>query len=98
MGRSPAAEHELLNRLGLSDGASEDEVESAHNEVVAFLESAPADLRDWARAQLAAADEAYALLSDRAGSLQSRPAPKPVQQPAQPPRRASKVRVARAAR
>jgi tetratricopeptide (TPR) repeat protein len=91
MDRSPS-ERELLTRLGLSNGASEDEVETAHNEVVAFLGSAPADLRDWARAQLALADEAYALLSDRAGSLQSRPATKPVQQPAQPPRRARAAR------
>ena len=94
MGRYPTAEHDLLSRLGLSDGASEDEVESAHNEVVDFLESAPADLRDWARVQLAVADEAYALLSDRAGSLQSRPAPKPVQQPSQASRRPRPTRVA----
>jgi tetratricopeptide (TPR) repeat protein len=89
MDGSPVSEHELLSRLGLSDGASEDQVETAHSEVVAFLAGAPADLRDWARSQLAAADEAYALLSDRAGSLQSRPRPaaKPVKQSVQPPRR-----------
>ena len=74
MTRSAYSEHELLARLGLSDGASEDEVETAHNDVVAFLEEAPADLRDWARGQLAAADEAYALLSDRAAGLQAQPA------------------------
>ena len=68
MSHSPMAEHDLLSRLGLSDGASEDEVESAHNDVVAFLQGAPGELRTWARGQLAAADEAYALLSDHAGA------------------------------
>lgn len=60
-----ALERDLLTRLGLPDGASEDDVENAHTDVVAFLERAPNDLRAWSRLQIAAADEAYALLSDR---------------------------------
>jgi tetratricopeptide (TPR) repeat protein len=57
-------EPELLARLGLAADASSQEVEAAHDEFVAYLEKAPYDLRAWARRQIAAADEAYALLSD----------------------------------
>lgn len=88
MSRSPSSEHDLLGRLGLGDGASEDQVETAHNDVVAFLESAPPDLRDWARGQLATADEAYALLSDRAGTFL---------EPTQPAQSTRRTRAARAA-
>jgi cytochrome c-type biogenesis protein CcmH/NrfG len=82
MGHSPTAEHDLLSRLGLSDGASEDDVETAHNDVVAFLETAPSELRDWALSQVAAADEAYALLCDRGAAISERPAPARVAPPA----------------
>ena len=86
MGRSPMAERDLLARLGLKESASEDEVETAHNDVVAYLQGAPGELRAWARSQLAAADEAYALLSDHAAAA-ARPAAVPAvrvsaQQPA----------------
>jgi tetratricopeptide (TPR) repeat protein len=57
-------EPELLARLGLSGAAAPNDVERAHDDVVAFLEGAPRDLRAWAESQIAAADEAYALLSD----------------------------------
>jgi cytochrome c-type biogenesis protein CcmH/NrfG len=55
-------ERELLTRLGLGTGASNDQLEAAHDEVVRYLEAAPAALRAWAAAQVDAADEAYALL------------------------------------
>jgi tetratricopeptide (TPR) repeat protein len=48
-----------LDRLGLADGATDDEIEQAHDELVAYLQLAPAPLRDWAAAELAAAEEAY---------------------------------------
>lgn len=57
-------ENELLARLGLSARASSQDVETAHDELVRFLESAPHELRSWAQREVAAADEAYALLSD----------------------------------
>lgn len=62
-------ERDLLARLGLSGTPSGDEVEAAHADLIEFLDSAPHDLRGWARAQVAAADEAYALLSDRGAAL-----------------------------
>jgi tetratricopeptide (TPR) repeat protein len=101
------AEHDLLQRLGLPDGASEDEVETAHSDLVAFLEAAPAEVRDWAQGQLAAADEAYALLSDRAATLQTHDAgpvvraqahaPARTRQPAPPVRRTRSARAAQPA-
>ena len=59
-----ATESELLASLGLSEAAGPSEIDAAHADVVAFLEDAPHDLHGWARRQIAAADEAYALLSD----------------------------------
>ncbi len=59
-----AMEQELLARLGLTRDANTQDVESAYDDIVKFLESAPGDLRAWAQRELAAADEAYALLSD----------------------------------
>jgi tetratricopeptide (TPR) repeat protein len=98
MSNPTMSERDLLSRLGLGEGASEDQVETAHSDVVAFLESAPADLRDWARVQLAAADEAYALLSDHAGTLQpARPAPTRPVQPSQAAQSTRRTRPARAA-
>ena len=60
---------ELLNRLGLSGRASDEEIEAAHNNLVEFLESAPEKLRSWATARVAVADEALALLLDPAQVL-----------------------------
>jgi cytochrome c-type biogenesis protein CcmH/NrfG len=59
-----AAERELLARLGLTEAANTQMIEAAHDELVAYLEKAPGDLRSWARREIAAADEAYALLLD----------------------------------
>lgn len=57
-------EHELLARLGLSGGASDQEVEAARDSIAGFLATAPRDLRAWAQRETAIVDEAYALLSD----------------------------------
>jgi cytochrome c-type biogenesis protein CcmH/NrfG len=59
-----ALERELLARLGLGPDAGAEEIEAAHASVVAYLAAAPNGARRWAREQAAAADEAYALLSD----------------------------------
>ncbi len=59
-----SVERELLARLGLKPTAADDDVETAHADLVKFLASAPAGLEQWARSETAAADEAYALLSD----------------------------------
>jgi cytochrome c-type biogenesis protein CcmH/NrfG len=63
--RPPAAlrEQDLLARLGLRPGASDGEVEAAHDEILDFLDRAPESLGDWARLQVAHADEAYAHLN-----------------------------------
>jgi tetratricopeptide (TPR) repeat protein len=62
--RAGSVERVLLARLGLGGGASAADIETAHDDLLEFLDSAPRDLRAWADAQMAAADEAYALLSD----------------------------------
>jgi cytochrome c-type biogenesis protein CcmH/NrfG len=59
-----SSEAELLASLGLPAGASSQDVETAHDELVAYLEKAPTDLRPWARRQIATVDEAFAILSD----------------------------------
>ncbi len=59
-----SSESDLLARLGLPSGASSQDVETAHDELVAYLEKAPAELRPWARNQIATVDEAFAILSD----------------------------------
>jgi len=64
MSTSTSVEGTLLARLGLPPEASSQEVETAHDELVEFLESAPPDLRTWARGQIGSVDEAFALLSD----------------------------------
>jgi hypothetical protein len=61
---APSVEATLLARLGLSGGASSQEVEAAHEGLVEYLEGAPSDLRGWARHQIGVIDEAFALLSD----------------------------------
>ena len=70
-----SAERELLARLGLKDTASDDDVEITHTDLVKFLEGAPAGLEQWARRETAAADEAYALLSDPKADLAALAAP-----------------------
>ena len=64
-GRTDAAElrNELLGRLGLRASASDQDVESAHNGLVEFLELAPRDIEAWAAARTTDVDEAFALLS-----------------------------------
>jgi len=64
-----SVERELLARLGLKPTASDDDVEITHTDLVKFLESAPAGLEQWAKREIAAADEAYALLSDPKADL-----------------------------
>jgi tetratricopeptide (TPR) repeat protein len=64
-----AMENELLARLGLGRDANTQDIEAAHDDVIAYLESAPAGLRDWAKHEIAAADEAYALLLDPTAEL-----------------------------
>lgn len=59
-----SVERELLARLGLTTDASSQEIEVAHDDLIAYLEHAPHDLHGWAQREIAAADEAYALLSD----------------------------------
>ena len=54
---------ELLGRLGLRDDASDQDVESAHNGLVDFLELAPREVKTWAAARTTDVDEAFALLS-----------------------------------
>ena len=64
-GRADATDfrHELLGRLGLRDNASDQDVESAHNGLVEFLELAPREVKSWAAARTTDVDEAFALLS-----------------------------------
>jgi Tfp pilus assembly protein PilF len=64
-GRSDATEirNELLNRLGLSASASDQDVESAHDELVEFLDLAPHEVKSWAVSLTTDVDEAFALLS-----------------------------------
>ncbi|MFV2064320.1 MAG: tetratricopeptide repeat protein [Chloroflexota bacterium] len=68
-----AAASELLARLGLETTASPDELASAHDEVIAFLATAPRHMRTWARTQATATDEAYAVLSDPTALQQGDP-------------------------
>jgi cytochrome c-type biogenesis protein CcmH/NrfG len=60
----PSVEAILLTRLGLPAKASSQEVEAAHDGLVEYLERAPGDVQGWARQQIRAIDEAFALLSD----------------------------------
>lgn len=59
-----SVERALLARLGLGASASAQDVETAHEGLVEFLDTAPPELDRWASAQVASIDEAYALLSD----------------------------------
>jgi tetratricopeptide (TPR) repeat protein len=62
--KSNRVETELLARLGLPPDATSQQVEAAHDELVAYLEASPAGLRSWAQRQIDLADDAFALLSD----------------------------------
>jgi tetratricopeptide (TPR) repeat protein len=64
-GRADTAEYkqELLGRLGLRADASDQDIETAHNGLVEFLELAPHEVKSWAAAQTAEVGEAFALLS-----------------------------------
>ena len=63
--RAEAAQfkQELLGRLGLRAEANRQDVETAHNVLVEFLELAPRKANSWAAARTADMDEAFALLS-----------------------------------
>ena len=78
-GAIDAREHDLLERLGLDERATPEDVARTRNELQAFLAAAPKSIRGWARRQASAADEAYVLLSDPtaridAGALPTSPA------------------------
>lgn len=60
---------ELLGRLGLTPDASDQEIETAHGELVEFLDLAPHSMRSWAADRAAEADEAFAILSGPALDL-----------------------------
>lgn len=71
---SALAERDLLARLGLGPGASNGEIEAAHDEILDFLAGVPSSLRGWAEVQLTEADEAYARLNGAPASASSFPA------------------------
>ena len=64
--RSPHA------RLGLTSQAGAEDVERAHRELVDFLEGAPQGARRWAQGEIAAADAAYAAISNPARARRAR--------------------------
>ena len=51
-------ERSLADRLGISPNATPEEIAAAHDAVATFLADAPRDLRGWAAARAAEADEA----------------------------------------
>lgn len=63
-GAFDAREHDLLERLGLDERATSEDVARTRDELQAFLAAAPKSIRGWARRQASAADEAFVLLSD----------------------------------
>lgn len=67
--------HGLLARLGLPPEASAEQIATARDRLVAFLESAPPELESWARQQAKAADAAFALLSSPAADLPAQTLP-----------------------
>jgi tetratricopeptide (TPR) repeat protein len=64
-GRADATEvrQELLGRLGLRADANDQDIETAHNGLVDFLELAPHEVKSWATARSTDVDEAFALLA-----------------------------------
>ncbi|MBI3750100.1 MAG: hypothetical protein HY263_00315 [Chloroflexi bacterium] len=96
---SAAPEIDLLARLGLRPGASNDQVEAAHDEILDYLQRAPGSLRDWVRARTFEVDEAYGILNGATQAPAARPAPAPLPSApakpafAAPPTGAAQVRV-----
>ncbi len=79
---------ELLGRLGLSDGAGDQDIEGTYRDVLDFLDTAPHAIGPWADAQRDEVDEAFALLagSDEAlSSVAEERLPAPAEQPAAQP-------------
>lgn len=58
-----AYRRELLERLGLQDGASDQDIEKAHDALSEFLAGAPSPVSGWAEPRRREVDEAFALLS-----------------------------------
>jgi len=67
-GDATRSERALLAALGLPHDANAQDIQVAHDRLVEYLERAPRALHAWAERGIAAADEAYALLSDPAAS------------------------------
>ena len=63
-GLTDARERELLERLGLDDRATAEDIARTRDELQAFLAAAPKSIRGWGRRQASDADEAFLLLSD----------------------------------
>ena len=63
----------LLARLGLPPDADHADIAEAHDDIVAFLESAPRELRPWAQQQLTAAEAAFTLLAGPGFEMPQRP-------------------------
>lgn len=53
----------LYARLGLTPSASDQDVESAHRDLLTYLATAPTHARAWAKVKCAEIDEAFALLA-----------------------------------
>ncbi len=70
--RAQAGRLDPRARIGLAPDASAEDAERAHRELVSFLESAPEGVRRWARAEIAAADQARAAICDPAGARAAR--------------------------
>lgn len=69
---SPArVKTDLLARLGLDAAADEVEVESTHDHIVDYLESAPSDIRGWADRRQQEVDRIFELLTGPETELQA---------------------------
>ena len=64
--RANATREELCARLGLTPQASDQDVETAHEQVVKFLGGAPDSVRQWAEREISAADQAHELICNPA--------------------------------
>lgn len=54
---------ELLERLGIEDGATDQDIETAHEALTSFLAGAPNNVAGWVGPRQQSIDEAFALLS-----------------------------------
>ena len=61
---------DLLARLGLDSAADEEAVESTHDQIVEYLETAPNDIRGWADRRQQEVDRVFALLTGPQSELQ----------------------------